>query len=176
MSSSLMKTLRRVTTEPRFVRWSLPADWESAYIPVILAWTACEALPEFTFCDYPPIWSLTFIASCFSSLFCLILWGSSLKHIMSDFLPFLHKNPKAPRFVRRHLGCSHHTLQKSSASTDCPLQNTKKQALWGWQCVEIDFCSSLLNREVHLYVSVKQAICAPHPKSFRRLRPVQFIL
>lgn len=59
------------------------------------------------------------------------------------------------------------------SSTDCPLQNAK-QALWFWQCLQIDFCSSLLNREVHLYTSVKQAICALHPKSFRSFRPLQF--
>ncbi|KAJ4924436.1 hypothetical protein JOQ06_000676 [Pogonophryne albipinna] len=42
----------------------------------------------------------------------------------------------------------------------------------------MDFCCSLLNGGVHLHVSVKhyKAICAPHPKSFRSLSPLQFIL
>ena len=63
------------------------------------------------------------------------------------------------------------------ASTDCRLQNTK-QALRSWQGAETDFCSSLLNGGVHLYTAVKhyKAICAPHPKSFRSISPLQFIL
>lgn len=45
------------------------------------------------------------------------------------------------------------TVKQYVASTDCPLQNTK-QALWFWHCLEIEFCSSLLNG-VHLYVTMK---------------------
>lgn len=72
-----------------------------------------------------------------------------------------------------HIAVINVSGEKSIASTDCPLQNAK-QALWFWQCLEVDFCSSLLNREVHLYASVKQAICALHPKSFHSFRPLQF--
>lgn len=115
-----------------------------------------EALPEFTLCDYPATLSLTYIASCFSSLY--FVWYCEALALAPDFSDAI--------FV---------AATKSVASTDCPLQKTK-QALWCWQCLQIHFCSSLLNREVHLYISVKQAICAPHPKSFRRFRPVQFIL
>lgn len=63
------------------------------------------------------------------------------------------------------------------ASTDCPLQNTK-QALWFWHGAETDFCSSLLNGGVHLYIATKhhQAICVLHPRSFRSISPLQFIL
>ena len=69
------------------------------------------------------------------------------------------------------------TERQYVASTDCPLQNTK-QALRFWHAVEIDFCSSLLNGGVHLYVAVEhyKAICAPHPESFRSISPLQFIL
>lgn len=56
-------------------------------------------------------------------------------------------------------------------------RNTK-QALCFWHGVETDFCSSLLNGGVHLYIATKhyKAICALHPKSFHSISPLQFIL
>lgn len=48
-------------------------------------------------------------------------------------------------------------------------RNTK-HTLHFWHCMETDFCLSLLNKGVHLYVAVKhKAICASHPKSFRSI-------
>lgn len=112
------------------------------------------------------IGSLSYIASCFfwrgGGWYCeAIAWKME-----SDLFIFFASIWR-PRFY------SDAILIAVIASTDCPLQNAK-QAPWFWQCLEIDFCSSLLNREVHLYTSVKQAICALHPKSFRSFRPLQF--
>lgn len=66
-------------------------------------------------------------------------------------------------------------------STDCPLQKHKNKLCCPGSAREIDFCSSLLNGRIHLYVggeerSTTGPFVLPCPKSFRSIRPLQFIL
>lgn len=71
--------------------------------------------------------------------------------------------------------------RQCAASTDCPLQKHKNKLCCPGSAREIDFCSSLLNGGVHLYVGAEERsttgpFVLPRPKSFRSIGPLQFIL